>query len=148
MDKVDKDILELIRFNARISYKDMSERVFLSANAVSERVRHLQEQGVILGYDTRLNLHALGLSLIAIIDVKLSLGTTADAFEAALKSIAGIVEATLMTGSFDYMLRVACRDQDALVRITEDLRARGGVQETYTRLLLRSTNLKGRLMGG
>ncbi len=148
MDKIDRDILELLRFDARISYKNLGERVFLSANAVSERVRRLEEQGVVLGYEARLNLHALDLPLIAFIDVKLSSGTTAKAFEAGLQSIPGIVEATLTTGSFDYMLRVACRDQDALVHLTEALRARGGVQETYTRLLLRSTNLKARLTGG
>ncbi|MGA2552782.1 MAG: Lrp/AsnC ligand binding domain-containing protein [Burkholderiaceae bacterium] len=50
-----------------------------------------------------------------------------------------------MTGSFDYLLRVACRDQDALVRLTETMRARGGVLETYTRILLRNVPLAGRL---
>lgn len=145
MDKIDREILEALRRDARISYKDLGQRVFLSANAVSERVRRLQERGIILGYEARVDWAALELPLVAFIDVKLSPGTTAEAFEASLHGIAGIVEVTLMTGSFDYMLRVACRDQEALVRLTETLRARGGLQETYTRLLLRSVGLKTRV---
>ncbi|MBV8660423.1 MAG: Lrp/AsnC family transcriptional regulator [Burkholderiales bacterium] len=145
-DKIDREIIEALRCNARVSYKELGEQVFLSANAVSERVRRLQEDGVILGYEARVDMRALNLPLVAIIDVKLSPGTTAIAFEAGLQGIAGIVEATLMTGSFDYMLRVACRDQEALVHLTETLRERGGVQETYTRVLLRTANLKTRLV--
>lgn len=50
-----------------------------------------------------------------------------------------------MTGSFDYMLHVASTDQEALVQIVEALRAEGGVQEPYTRLILRSVELATRL---
>jgi Lrp/AsnC family leucine-responsive transcriptional regulator len=145
MDRIDREIVELLRGNARISYKDIGEQVCLSANAVSERMRQLQSSGVIRGYDVKVDMRALDLPMAAIIDVKMSPGMTADEFEAGLHTIPGIVEAMLMTGSFDYMLRVACRDQDALVRLTETLRARGGVQETYTRMLLRTVNLKSRL---
>jgi Lrp/AsnC family leucine-responsive transcriptional regulator len=145
MDKIDREIVESLRSNARISYTELGQRVFLSANAVSERVRRLQERGIILGFEAILDWRAMDLALIAIIDVKLSPGVAAVDFEARLQDIPGIVEATLMTGSFDYMLRVACRDQDALVRLAELLRAKGGVQETYTRVLLRTAQLKHRL---
>jgi len=142
VDKFDREIIEALWENARTSYKELGERVFLSPNAVSERIRRLEEAGVIQKYEVKVDLRALGLPLTAIIDVKLSPSTTALAFESALQSISGILEATLMTGSFDYMLRVACRDQEALVRLTEELRAGGHVQETYTRMPLRSVKLR------
>jgi Lrp/AsnC family leucine-responsive transcriptional regulator len=145
MDKIDREILETLRQNARISYTELGQTVFLSANTVSERVRRLQDRGIILGFEARLDWRAMDLALIAIIDVKLSPGVAAVDFETRMQDIPGIVEATLMTGSFDYMLRVACRDQDALVRLTELLRARGGVLETHTRVLLRSAQMKNRL---
>jgi Lrp/AsnC family leucine-responsive transcriptional regulator len=145
MDKLDREIIEALRVNARVSYKDLGEGVFLSANAVSDRLRRLEEQGVIQGYEARINLRALDLPLGAVIEVKLNPGVTAAAFEAGLEGIPGIVEAMLMTGSFDYMVRVACRDQDALIRLTETLRERGGAKETHTRLLLRSVTLRTRL---
>jgi Lrp/AsnC family leucine-responsive transcriptional regulator len=146
MDKIDREIVEALRGNARISYRELGERVFLSANAVAERVRRLQESGVIKGYEARVDLRALNLPMVAIIDVKMRPGVTAQDFEAVLQTIPGLVEATLMTGSFDYMLKVACRDQEALVDLTETLRARGGLQETYTRVVLRPVKLKTRLL--
>ncbi|WP_374355771.1 Lrp/AsnC family transcriptional regulator [Chitinimonas sp.] len=145
IDKIDREILEILRVNARATFKELGERVCLSANAVAERVRHLQEAGVILGYHARVNLSLLELPLQACIDIKLSPGTSAASFEAGLHGIAGILEATLMTGSFDYVLRVACRNQEALVNLTERLRANGAVQETYTRMLLRSVCVNTRL---
>lgn len=145
MDNIDREIIECLRSNARTSYKELGERVFLSANAVSERVRRLEASGAIQGYDVRLDLRALGYPLVAIIEVKLSAGQTADAFEAGLRHVPGILEATLVTGAFDYMLRVACRDQEAVVQLTERLRAHGGIQETFSRVPLRTVKLTGRL---
>ena len=141
MDKFDREIIEALWENARTSYKVLGERVYLSANAVSERMRRLEESGVIQKYQVKVDLRAMGMPLAAIIDVKLSPNTTALVFEAELTKISGILEATLMTGAFDYMLRVACRDQEALVRLTEELRAGGHVQETYTRMPLRTVKL-------
>ena len=145
MDKIDKEIVEALRCDGRASFKELSERVFLSANAVAERVRRLQEQGVIEGYEARINLRAMGLPLVALVDVKLKPGVTVEAFEAVLNSIPGILDASLLTGSFDYMLQVACRDQEALVQLVETLRSRGGVQESHTRLQLRALRPKSRL---
>ena len=141
MDKFDREIIGALWENARTSYKVLAERVFLSPNAVSERIRHLEEASVIQKYEVKVDLRALGMPLAAIIDVKLSPSTTALAFEAELQNISGILEATLMTGAFDYVLRVACRDQEALVQLTEKLRAGGLVQETYTRMPLRTVKL-------
>ncbi|NVD99078.1 Lrp/AsnC family transcriptional regulator [Massilia sp. BJB1822] len=138
---MDAKIVALLRGDARISYKEIGERVHLSANAVAERMRRLETSGVILGYHARIDPHALDLSLQAIIDVKLLPGVTAQAFEATLQTIPGVMEAVLMTGSFDYAVRVACANQEALVRLNENLRARGGVQDTNTRIMLRSLQI-------
>lgn len=138
MDQIDAKIAAILRNDARISYKDLSERVHLSANAVAERMRRLEASGIITGYHARLDPQALDLSLQAVIDVKLLPGVAAEVFEATLHTIPGVIEAVLMTGSFDYMVRVACANQEALVRLNENLRARGGVQETNMRLMLRT----------
>jgi Lrp/AsnC family leucine-responsive transcriptional regulator len=96
---------------------------------------------VIQKYEVKVDLRALGMPRSAIIDVKLSPNTRAVKFGAELQKISGILEATLMTGAFDYMLRVAYRDQEALVRLTEALQAGGLVQETYTRMPLRTVKI-------
>ncbi len=145
IDRIDRDIIELLRSNARASYKEIGERVFLSANAVAERIRRLQASGVIRGFSTDLDLAAFELPLAALIDVKLRFDTSAEHFEAVIQSIPGVVGATLMTGTHDYQLRVACKDQQDLVRLIEALRLRAGAQDTYSHLILREMVIHSRL---
>lgn len=137
LDKIDRQIVELLKNSARLSFRELGERVFLSANTVADRVRRLTHDKVLLGFHAEVNLAALDLPLQALIDIKLQHATSAEKFEAAIATIPGIVEATLMTGAHDYMLRVACFDQNDLVRLIEALRARAGVQDTYSRVILR-----------
>ncbi|MFC4158664.1 Lrp/AsnC family transcriptional regulator [Chitinimonas lacunae] len=144
LDKIDRDILNLLRLEGRLSYRELGEKVHLSANAVAERVRRLQADGSLRGFHADVDPAALGLRLEALIDVKMRPGTSAEHFEAVIRTIPGIVEASLLTGSFDYMLRTACTDQQDLVRLIEALRERAGVQETYSRLILRTVPVKGR----
>ncbi len=142
MDKIDRAIISHLREDARLSYRELGERVFLSANTVAERVRRLVEGKVLQGFRAQIDLAALGLPLQALVDVKMSRETSAAAFEQAIASIPGIVEATLMTGPYDYMLRVACRDQADFVRLVETLRNRAGVQDTTSRVILRRIDVQ------
>ena len=115
--------------------------MFLSANSVAERVRRLVHNQVVLAFSAKVDLAALGLPLQALVDVKMARETSAARFEEAIAAIPGIQEATLMTGSYDYMLRVACRDQADLVRLMEALRDRAGVQDTTSRVILRQVDV-------
>jgi Lrp/AsnC family leucine-responsive transcriptional regulator len=139
MDQIDRRIIEMLRADGRMSFRDLADKVGLGANTVADRVRRLTESGVIEGFEARVDLAALGLGVEAIIDVKLRPGVAAPQFEAAVMNIAGIIELTLMTGAFDYMVRVACRDQTHLMQIIEQLRASSGAQDTQSRVILRST---------
>ncbi len=141
LDKIDRDIVDLLRRDARLSYRELGEKVFLSANTVAERIRRLVHHGVLQAFCAKVDLAALGLPLQALVDVKMARETSAAGFEKAIAAIPGIQEATLMTGSYDYMLRVACRDQADLVRLMEALRERAGVQDTTSRVILRQVDV-------
>ncbi|MCS0808970.1 Lrp/AsnC family transcriptional regulator [Massilia agilis] len=141
MDRIDREIVELLAKDARLSYKELGERVFLSANAVADRVRRLVAEGVLVGFHAAVNMAALGMGFQALADVKLKPGVSALDFEAMLRSIPGIVSATLLTGSHDYLLRVACKDQEHFVRVMESLRASGHVQDTQSRMVLKEIDL-------
>jgi Lrp/AsnC family leucine-responsive transcriptional regulator len=145
MDKIDRRILELLRADGRISWRDLGEKVGLGANTVADRVRRLTEAGVVEGFEARVNLAAVGLTVEAIIDVKLRAGVPAQEFEAAVGHIPGVLELTLMTGAFDYMVHVACRDQTHLMQVIEQLRAGSGAQDTHSRVVLRSTRVRSAL---
>src|SRR5262245_50218980 len=138
MDKIDREIIELLRDDARISFKDLGERVRLSANTVADRVRRLVADGVIRGFEANVNHAALGLQLQAYIDVKLKAGTNTHEFETVVQTIPGVLEVALLTGNYDGLLRVACQDQAHLLRLIDALRA-AGVQDTYSRVILHQT---------
>jgi Lrp/AsnC family transcriptional regulator, leucine-responsive regulatory protein len=139
MDKVDREIIGLLRNDARISFKDLGERVRLSANTVADRVRRLVADGAILGFEARIDHAALDLHLQAYIDVKLKSGTNTHEFEEIVKTIPGVLEVALLTGNYDGLLRVACKDQAQLLRLIDTLRDRAGVQDTYSRVILHQT---------
>jgi Lrp/AsnC family leucine-responsive transcriptional regulator len=124
-----------------VSFRELGDAVHLSANAAAERVRRLMAEGAIKRITAIVDPAKLGRSLEAHIDVKLRQGVSALAFEQALKGIPQIQSATLMTGSFDYAVRVACRDQADLMTVTEYLRDKAGAQETYSRVILKEISV-------
>ncbi len=140
MDALDRAILRQLRDDARVSFRDLGEAVGLSANAVAERVRRLVSSGTIRRFRADIDPAASGARLAAFVDLRLASGTAADAFEAALRAMPGVVSASLTTGNFDYTLRVAVADEPALVALIETLRARGA-SETHSRIILRETVL-------
>jgi len=141
MDRIDYDILSSLARDGRLSYRDLAERVHLSPNAAAERVRRLLASGAIRHIRATIDPSSLGRPLEAMIEVKLQAETAATEFEATLRHMPQVVSATLMTGSYDYAVRVACTGRDELVQVTEALRQRSGVRETYTRLVLREVEL-------
>jgi Lrp/AsnC family leucine-responsive transcriptional regulator len=138
MDATDREILMALVKNARVSYRELGEQVALSPNATAERVRRLVESGVIAGFTTILDPAAAGRTLVALIDVRLSGPGDAEKAERLFASLEPITEVTHVTGRFDYMLRVDCRDTGELDSLIRALKSRGGVVETDTRLGLRT----------
>jgi Lrp/AsnC family leucine-responsive transcriptional regulator len=137
LDKIDREIIELLRGDARLSYRELGEQVCLSANTVAERVRRLVSERVLQGFGARVDFAALGLAVQAFIDVKMLPTTSAEHFEAVIQDIPGVIEANVVTGTYDYLLRVACRDHADLMRLVEALRREAGVQDTHSRVVLR-----------
>ncbi|MGZ5199562.1 MAG: Lrp/AsnC family transcriptional regulator [Telluria sp.] len=137
LDRIDRAIIELLRRDARLSYRELGEQVFLSPNTVADRVRKLVAEHVIEGFSARVNLGVLGFDVSAFIDVKLLPTTSAEHFEAVLETIPGVTDAHLVTGNYDYVLCVACRNHADLMRLVEALRKQAGVQDTQSRVVLK-----------
>ena len=138
IDDLDREIIGLLRRNARASWRKLGDAVGLSANATAERVRRLERAGVISGYTALLDPAASGRRLVALVDVRLSSPGAADRFEALIGRLDEVTDAAHVTGRSDYHLRVACADPaelDALIRL---LKSEGGVAETDTRIALRT----------
>jgi Lrp/AsnC family leucine-responsive transcriptional regulator len=138
IDDIDREILAALVQNARISYRELGDRVALSANATAERIRRLRDAGVIAGFTTMIDPAASGRTLIALIDVRLGGPADRDRFERLLDSLVEITDAAHVTGRYDYQLRVSCLDVGDLDGLIRKLKTQGGVIETDTRLALRS----------
>ncbi len=138
MDAVDREILGLLVRNARVSYRELGERISLSANAAAERVRRLRERGVIAGFQAIIDPAAAGRRLVALIDIRLAGPADSERFESLVGSLDEVTDAAHVTGRFDYQIRAACRDPADLDALIKALKTRGGVIETDTRIALRT----------
>lgn len=118
----------------------LSQRVALSPSACLTRVRRLEETGVIAGYQARLYPWALGPSLILFAEVTLKSHHPADLarFEAVLRDIPEVVEASKVSGPFDYLLQVVVSDMPAWTRLGEGLIERDlGIDKVTTHVLMK-----------
>jgi Lrp/AsnC family leucine-responsive transcriptional regulator len=138
IDHLDQRILVEMQNNGRISWRELGDRVHLAATSVAERVRRLEQAGVIKSYRAVVDSAALGRSVRAVVDVSLSPGDVADAFEARLADRDEVVFAAYVTGSADYTVVVECEGADGLDAFVRWVRADEAVSRTESKLILRS----------
>lgn len=138
IDSVDARIIEILRNDGRISWRELSERIHLAPSSVAERVRRMEQRGVITGYAARVDPSALGRTVRAVIDVSLGPGDAADEFEARLHERDEVVMAAYVTGSADYTIVAECAGADGLDAFVRWVRADHAVARTESKLMLRS----------
>ncbi|MFJ4440584.1 Lrp/AsnC family transcriptional regulator [Pseudomonas sp. NPDC089422] len=115
LDRIDEAILEVLRHDGRITFEKLSTLVHLTPRPCLERVRKLERRGVIRGYGAIIDLQKLapGLSLLVLVALSNQSGRTAQkAFEATMLKCPEVYECQLISGHFDYSLRLRCRDME------------------------------------
>ncbi len=116
IDRFDRQILQVLQEDGRISNQDLADRIGLSASPCLRRVRALEESRVITGYRALLNAKALGYTLMALIYISMDKHTPErfEHFEKEIAEISEVLECLLITGQdADYQLKVVVRDMDA-----------------------------------
>jgi Lrp/AsnC family transcriptional regulator, leucine-responsive regulatory protein len=137
IDDIDKDILNIIQEDARISNAEIARQVGLAPSATLERIRKLEERGVIRGYATELNSSEIGFGLTAFIAVKTHecCGET-DKF---LAEIPEVLEVHDVAGEDSYFLKVRVKDTKALSKLLrEELKNVPNVASTKTTVVLQT----------
>jgi len=121
-DAIDLAILKTLQSDARITNADLGAKVGLSPSACSRRLDILEKRGVIRGYHAHVSHKALDYKMIAIVHISLSgqFAKTLSEFEAAVKRCPNVLVCYLMSGEYDYILRVAARDLEDYERIHRD----------------------------
>ena len=115
LDRIDQAIIDILRVDGRITFEKLSTLVHLTPRPCLERVRKLERRGVIRGYGAIIDPQKLapGLSLLVLVALSNLRGRSAQkAFEATMLACPDVHECQLISGHFDYSLRVRCRDME------------------------------------
>lgn len=137
IDELDSKVLAALLASGRRSWAELAQEIGLSAPAAAERVRKLEERGVIKGYTAVLDAEALGYPLTAFVAVTLDRPEHRKDFLAALEKLAEVQECHHVAGDDDYILKVrtkGTRDLDRL--LSEELKGIPGVVRTRTTIVL------------
>ena len=134
LDEIDRQIVALLQANGRASHAELGRAVGLTASSVYERVRKLEERGVILGYRALVDPAALGQIITAFVRVR----QMADVrpFERAVLAESNVLECHDITGDDCYIVKVHARDTAELHAILQRLRAAAGNVNTVTSIVL------------
>jgi DNA-binding Lrp family transcriptional regulator len=122
VDRIDRQIVALLRKNARLSNKELAAGVGLAASTTLQRVRRLEGRGVLRGYHADVDLGAVGLSLQAMIAVQLEDHSrkAVEQFDAHVRRLGETLYAFHVAGRYDFLLHVAVRDTEHLRNLVLD----------------------------
>lgn len=115
IDPIDHKILRALQEDGRITVQALSEKVGISPSPCLRRVRQLEEAGIISGYGASIDPKAVGLPVSVFISIKLERqrAQNLDDFSAAISRWPEVMDCYLMTGQFDFLMRVVCADLEA-----------------------------------
>ena len=145
IDATDRAILTALQGDGRMTNVELAERVHLSESACLRRVRLLEDNGVIERYTMLVSPAAVGINgnVFAEITLNSQKQEDLDAFEAAVRAVPEVMECYLVTGEYDYLLRVVARDTVDYERIHhEHLTRLPGVARVKTSFTLRTVAKK------
>lgn len=140
LDSVDWDLLVELQQNARLSYAELGRRVGLTSPAVAERMRRMEETGIVSGYRVDLNMERIGRPLQAV--VRMNLKVTDTEFRYALEQFPEVTECVRVTGDDCHVMKVAVQSSEQLESLLDRLNRYG---RTTTSIVL-STPLCHRLI--
>ncbi|MFW2381628.1 MAG: Lrp/AsnC family transcriptional regulator [Acidimicrobiales bacterium] len=138
MDALDRKIVAYLQTDGRMSVTDLADLLPLSISATRDRLRKLEDSGVIDGFTIKINPAAIGRTIEALIDVRIDHRADTVDVESQILSLPSVVDAMHLTGRYDIQLQVAARDVAELDDVLGQLKDLIGAEETNTRLILRT----------
>ncbi len=132
LDRIDRKILRELQRDGRVSFVELADRVGLSTSPCLERVRRLERDGYIRGYGAFLDPDKLHAGLLVFVEISLNYtsGKVFDEFRQAVKQWPQILECHLVSGDFDYLLKVRIKDMASyraflgdILQVLPDVRA-------------------------
>lgn len=120
MDSIDINILNVLKENSRMSTSEISKKVNLSVPAVAERIRKMQEAGIIEKFTIKLNREKMNYKLLAFICINIDRTENIQNFRKAIVQHNCVLECHHIAGEYDYLLKVLVEDTKALEYLLSD----------------------------
>lgn len=139
LDKIDIQILNMLQENGRVKRNAIAEVVGLSLPSLSERMKKLEERGVIEGYYTKVNRKVFGFDIMAFIQVVTSSSKHYQKFLENVEKEDDIIECYAVLGEGSHMLKAIVQDSDSLEQLLRRIQSWPGVMRTMTNFVLSTT---------
>jgi Lrp/AsnC family leucine-responsive transcriptional regulator len=137
MDTTDERLVTLLQENGRATQLELAKEIGLSQPATAERIRKLEERGVITGYAAQVDAAKLGKDVTAFVGVSIEHPRYFDAFIKKVLAHPDVLEAHRVAGADSYLLKVKTQNTASLDRLlVEELRTIAGVTRTHTTIVL------------
>jgi Lrp/AsnC family leucine-responsive transcriptional regulator len=139
IDDTDCDILRILQENGRISNAEIARQVGMAPSAIFQRIRRLEERGIIAGYGVRLNARALGHGLVAFIMVQTGENPRDHNTAALLAALPEVQEVHRVVGEDCFIVKARVRDTDALAALLEHrVQAIPSITSTRTTIVVKT----------
>ncbi|HKJ03242.1 MAG TPA: Lrp/AsnC family transcriptional regulator [Longimicrobiales bacterium] len=137
-DDVDRALLSTLMDRGRATWAQLSGRVGLTAPSVTERVRKLERAGIIRGYEAVVDPTSVGYGLLAYVSVEAAVAFDPPEFFERVAETREIQECHLLTGDYDYLLKVRCRGSAHLYELLQAIQGWPGVGHTRSAVVLKT----------
>jgi Lrp/AsnC family transcriptional regulator, leucine-responsive regulatory protein len=135
VEEIDRAIVAALTIDGRLSYTDLAERVGLSVSAVHQRVRRLEQRGVIIGYEARVSHEALGMPLTAFVAIRPFDPSQPDDAPERLAHLGEVEACYSVAGEDSYLLLVRVASPTDLERLLQQIRSAANVTTRTTVVL-------------
>jgi DNA-binding Lrp family transcriptional regulator len=133
VDKMDEEIIHLLKKDGRIALADISREIGLSSPTIKDRISKLEADGIILGYRPLLDYGKLGIGLTAYIGLTLDFHTCCQGdIDVALKEMEEVVEAHYTDGEWDMLIKIQVTNPSGLMGFLQRLNAISGITNSRT----------------
>ncbi|GHO46939.1 Lrp/AsnC family transcriptional regulator [Ktedonospora formicarum] len=132
LDETNWQLLEALQRNARLSYSELGQQVGLTAPAVAERIRKMEEQGIIRGYHAEVDLALLGLPIVALVRLVPAAGLHCRSLASAASELPEVLECYRMAGNDQVLVKVAATSIAHLDSVLDQLAVHGQPSTSIT----------------
>ncbi|HHX8265462.1 TPA: Lrp/AsnC family transcriptional regulator [Vibrio diabolicus] len=147
MDKIDRQLINLMQKDATLTTAELADKVGLSASPCARRIKRLEQEGVISGYRAIVSRDTVGIAMTVFVEVSLNnhQASSIDEFEHVVVEMDEVISCHVVSGAYDYLLEVVSKDLAGYETFTRKLQRLENVKDIHTHLAIRQVKGNGSL---